>query len=934
MSRFLPDGRLFVVREAKGEGLEITLWDSEGRRRLAGPWTSPLGIVTVSPDGRSYYKVSSNERSGRFWIKQFDMATGRAVGIPTEIPATRQGPLWTPDGRVALLVNGVGRVRVYLPIDATVPDPFRPLDEGAVAVSPTGRWFAVARTDHLAVFEPGDDWTDTVAQLAVGPSAAVGENEAPRIAASPDRTTELLPLCAEPGAVEIVLREADSGRPIGPGLRIPVEGDAPPITAAFSPSGRLVAVASGMTTRLLDARSGASIGPPLAHDDTATCLAFSPDGDMLAVGNPGGGVSLWDVEAGRPARAPLALPGAVREVVFFPGGRLAIRSDSARPGVEVVRLWDAGGGRPIGPEIVLDGDDDIVYSPDGDRIMRLSKNTVRFVETQTGRAAGEPHQLFREHIRRSQGVSTAAFAGDRLGVIGTGKGTIRLFDATTGRPIPGMAMSHPGRAPVLGLAVSPDGRSALTGHLDGTACLWDLTTSRAMGPPVRACREVVAVAFSPDGRWAMLVSPRGRTWRWPVPGPVDVDPDRLALQLELETGVRLAPGPTAVELTERQWLERRDRLLSMGADPSSPLVPRPDDLEWHAFRAFEAEEVEAIETAAWHLEVLSRLRPGDWTIPARIGAMLADAGRPGRASAVCDWAEADAEAGEVASWYRLRALEALASRRFEAARRDLDRALARVPDDARALADRALSRSALGDDAGADADTARAVALAEDGDLLVVLGSRLAAAGRWEEARVPFARAVATAPMTLLDRERAALALLRAGDSEAFRLLVDRLIEALREPPASPTRLLVEARPGLLGPTNPEQAGRIAAILDRECDRLARRPDVPAELRHSIHSAAGAAMYRAGRHAEAVDRLEEGIAARGGNIQPWDDAFLALAHQTLGHRDEAMHHLDRLADVAPRQNFWEALEYRLLRREAESVIRPDLGFPGDPFDRD
>src|SRR5690606_22283997 len=98
-------------------------------------------------------------------------------------------------------------------------------------------------------------------------------------------------------------------------------------------------------------------------------------------------------------------------------------------------------------------------------------------------------------------------------------------------------------------------------------------------------------------------------------------------------------------------------------------------------------------------------------------------------------------------------------------------------------------------------DTARAVALAEDGDLLVLLGSRLAAAGRWEEARVPFARAVATAPLTHFERDRAALTLLRAGDSEAFRLLVDRLIEALRESQASPTRLLVEARQGLLGPT-------------------------------------------------------------------------------------------------------------------------------------
>jgi hypothetical protein len=97
----------------------------------------------------------------------------------------------------------------------------------------------------------------------------------------------------------------------------------------------------------------------------------------------------------------------------------------------------------------------------------------------------------------------------------------------------------------------------------------------------------------------------------------------------------------------------------------------------------------------------------------------------------------------------------------------------------------------------------------------------------------------------------------------------------------------------------------------------------------------GAALYRAGRCDEAIRRLEEPIRARHEAGMPRDWAFLALAHHRLGHRDEARHWLDRLrnhqpsgADSTP---FWEELEIRLLRAEAEAVILCDPAFPADPF---
>ena len=98
----------------------------------------------------------------------------------------------------------------------------------------------------------------------------------------------------------------------------------------------------------------------------------------------------------------------------------------------------------------------------------------------------------------------------------------------------------------------------------------------------------------------------------------------------------------------------------------------------------------------------------------------------------------------------------------------------------------------------------------------------------------------------------------------------------------------------------------------------------------------GAALYRAGRYDQAIGRLEEAIRARGGVGLPGDWAFLALAHHRLGHRDLARRWLDRLREHRPSEDparYWDELEIRLLRGEAEAVVLDDPVFPDDPFAR-
>ena len=109
-----------------------------------------------------------------------------------------------------------------------------------------------------------------------------------------------------------------------------------------------------------------------------------------------------------------------------------------------------------------------------------------------------------------------------------------------------------------------------------------------------------------------------------------------------------------------------------------------------------------------------------------------------------------------------------------------------------------------------------------------------------------------------------------------------------------------------------------------------RRPGV--ESSRARH--AGAALYRAGRFEVAIDRIENGIKERNGKQEAADWTFLAMAHHRLGHHDQARRYLDRLRNRQPSTDpnvFWDELEIRLVRSEAEAVILYDPIFPADPF---
>ncbi len=128
-------------------------------------------------------------------------------------------------------------------------------------------------------------------------------------------------------------------------------------------------------------------------------------------------------------------------------------------------------------------------------------------------AAWRPHHArLKAVFSHDRPVAAAAFSPDgKILLSGCDDGVARLWDTTTGKPI-GRPIRH--SASVFAAAYSPDGKTVLFGCIDGAAILWEVATSQPFGSPLRHKAAVLAVAFSPDGKTILTGSADKTARHW------------------------------------------------------------------------------------------------------------------------------------------------------------------------------------------------------------------------------------------------------------------------------------------------------------------------------------------------------------------------------------------------------------------------------------
>jgi len=210
-------------------------------------------------------------------------------------------------------------------------------------------------------------------------------------------------------------------------------------------------------------------------------------------------------------------------------------------------------------------------------------------------------------------------------------------------------------------------------------------------------------------------------------------------------------------------------------------------------------------------------------------------------------------------------------------------------------------------------------------------GEANAALGRWDRAAADFGDAVGNAAddQSRNSGMRLAKVRLAMGDQVAYRKACADMLVHLR-PTDDPSSAYSVAWTYVLAPdavADGEAVVRLAEQAVKEAKNDAGR--------HICLQTLAAASYRAGRFADALQHLDDGLNAhgKGGNALDW--LFLALIHQRLGHADEARTWLDKAVrwidastpakpadDAFGARIYWQTwLALRVLRREAESALQ-------------
>jgi WD40 repeat protein len=858
-------------------------------------WIHP--VRSFSPDGR---RVVTGCQDGN--VRIWDTTTGKLTVPPMKHP-TDNGASFSADGRwvLSLCWKGDNTARVW---DAATGAPrCDPMHH------PGPVRFAEFSADGTRVVTTCDDhgirvWDAATGRLLLPPLWHLGPLTLFHITAdgrhvlsvSVDRTVRLWDLA--------------SASPAGP--RLPALSEVS--RAGISPDGRLVTTLTAGASRVWDVATGSPVGSAMVHPaDGVADAMVSPDGRSLATLVPRGSrrvdAWVWDLATRRVKAGPLihqlaeSLGNSARTVIAWSrdGSRLATAVGSAAwdppPMTAVVQIWEAQTGTPVTPPLRYDAAVlSLDFSPDARSLLTASggynneenrHGEARILDANTGTLRLPP-------ITTPHHFEVARFSPDGRRLVTATEGEARVWDAFTGQPLT-LPMQH--ISSVVNAFFSPDSRlvatvsdpnfpgvpaglspwptSRLVMTARGAIHLWDATTGMMVLPPMRFSLPVSSTVISADGR---------------------------RLLVTCGTGARFSQGPAFSQVVD----------VATGWPVTPPLWRErfiPDAL-------FSPDGRRVVTTSRVGGALLWDLKPDERSLDDLIrmtkilsGTRVDDAGTavPISTSELQEAHEAllrkapgtfTVTPEQVLGWHHQQAQMCEAAGAWEAAVTHLDR-------------------------------------LIEDGPRVDVLAFRRGLAhaelGHWPEA----ARDLDIRRLAEHDEFSvwylAALVHLAGGDRNGYRAACAGMLQHFGRADTTGVPAAFTAWTCALAPDALENLAPALALAER---LQAEQPKDPMAAK-----TLGALLYRAGRFAEAVARLDAAEQLpedrRTSPIYGW--LFLAMAHHQLGHADEAGRWLDRAAAaidtaIADHGRGTEPLQiqrrltFTLLRAEAVAL----LGVTVDP----
>lgn len=479
---------------------------------------SPVQSLCYSPDGKLLASVGTDKKTARIW----EVATGREV---RHFDAAGASAAFSPDGK-SLITSGQktcvrdvasGEVTFTFPVACEVLALSRDgVTLALAAVDGVHLWDLATRKERRYVYGPAGlqiAFSPDGSRVAVGDkhdvhvyAAATGEEtallsdvEPSSLSFSADGKT----LATATPAAGLGIADVASGREL---VRLRPERFRNGLVAAFSPDGKLLAVAEDRAVTLWDVSTRRKLRPCRLLPDEFRSLAFAPDGKTLAAAGLYGRIQICEVAAGQ-LRMPFTQPPpAGSRVVFRADGKSLLTANGPNDPFEEDEAceWDAATGKELHR---LDCPGAIEPLANGTLVaVDVPRSDARLLKVSTGEKVGELPGC------RAGDVRAFSADGKRGAIANWETGTVRVWDVAAGKELQSIRCGH---RHLPHIALSPDGSVLATYSVQPAAVppagagemleAWDVASGR------QSWREpdvtVTAIAFSPDGTQIATVGP-------------------------------------------------------------------------------------------------------------------------------------------------------------------------------------------------------------------------------------------------------------------------------------------------------------------------------------------------------------------------------------------------------------------------------------------
>ncbi len=470
------------------KGKQIYVWDGTGRGRVLESFTASFASLSFSRDGR-YLKALRINQPPAIW----QMTGDTVVPYPINQLSVSSHSVFSPNGRRLLTAGSRDNTVQVVDLDSrsTVASlPRLPGTVRGIGFSPSGeQFFTTSNADSNTPGPAARDWR-LVTQIWETASGAplyqpLKFKIGLRIALGPDGKTLVTAgtMAANGRLVGIEKWDPETGGLLGV-LKIA------PVGLSFSQDRTSAFTFTDRTARWWRIDSNTS-NSQFIHQADMEPQQLSLNGQTLLTINKLSELQFWDLERGVPLGEPVGAKATLALARISGDGKYAAADSSD----STIRIWQPGAAKAIASLHYADEAEAMAFSADDRMLAAVYGAKINL----WGLATGSEVTLGEQH---TDTVNDIMLSADQM-ISGSDDKTARIWNLSSGQ----RTKLLPHRVAVTAVALSPDGRLAITGCADGTVSLWDVASGEQLGGEIKVDQHINELAFSSDGRTFGALTP-------------------------------------------------------------------------------------------------------------------------------------------------------------------------------------------------------------------------------------------------------------------------------------------------------------------------------------------------------------------------------------------------------------------------------------------